>query len=37
MSKHDFLEAAVIFLALGFLIFGFPWVIVAVSHFTGNF
>lgn len=37
MSKHDFLEAAVIFTALAFLIFAFPWLMVAVSHFAGTF
>lgn len=37
MSKHDFLEAAVCFTALAALIFGFPWLMVAVSHFAGNF
>lgn len=37
MSKHDFLEAAVIFTALAVLIFAFPWICVAVSHFAGNF
>lgn len=37
MTRKDFLEAAVIFTALAFLLFGFPWVIVAVSHFAGNF
>ena len=37
MSKHDFLEAAVCFTAFAILIFGFPWLIVAASHFAGNF
>ena len=37
MTRKDFMEAAVCFTALGALIFGFPWLIVAVSHFAGNF
>ena len=28
---------AIVFTAFAFLLFGFPWVIVAVSHFAGNF
>ena len=37
MSKHDFLEAAIVFTAFAFLLFGFPWLMVAASHFAGNF
>lgn len=37
MTRRDLADGLAIFLALGFLIFGFPWVIVAVSHFAGNF
>ena len=37
MSKHDFLDAAVIFTALAFLIFGFPWLCVWVAHVFDKF
>ena len=37
MSRHDLADAVAIFLAFAALIFGFPWLIVAASHFAGNF
>lgn len=37
MKRKDFIEAAVCFTAFAALIFGFPWLIVAASHFAGNF
>lgn len=37
-SRHsDRFAGVAIFAALAALIFAFPWLIVAVSHFTGNF
>ena len=37
-SRHaDRFAGVAIFAALAFLIFGFPWLIVAASHFAGNF
>lgn len=37
MSKSDWIEAAVCFLAFGFLIFGFPYLITFILHITGKF
>ena len=35
--QEDRLAGVAIFAALAALIFAFPWLIVAVSHFAGNF
>lgn len=37
MSRHDLADALAIFLALGVLVFGFPWLVCFLLHVTGGF
>lgn len=37
MNKHDLADAVAIFLALGGLIFGFPWLMAWLCHIADKF